>query len=198
MEKRTAIYLRQYHGSSCTGVEPADDFTSAVRNRGDILTDTYTDDGRIAGRGKYAAWRALLADLDDIDQIALADPGDLPGKTVTDFLGLLDTLSDRGVTLIVPSQQIDSGTGPAAVLALIRLYRAAKKSAAIKAGLNRAKAAGKHIGRPPIPESVRHRIVAELRGGTVSIRGTAKKFGVAPASVINIRQTMAPPGAEAT
>jgi len=197
MNKRTAIYLRQYLGLTCTGEEPADNLASVVRGCGDILVSIYCDDARMTGRGKNAGWRRLLDDLDYIDQIVLANAGDLPGKTVADLLGLLAILTGRGVTLVVPATGVDTGSGPAAVLALIRVYRAAKKSAAIKTGQQRARVAGKHIGRPPIPENVRRRIAADLAGGGSSIRGTARKYRVAPSSVVTIKKTIMATVAEA-
>lgn len=196
MNKRTAIYLRQYPCSARTDQELTDNLAQAIEDRGDILIDTHIDDGRITGRGKNSGWRRLLADLDSIEQIVLADPGDLPGKTVTNLLSILATLTDHGVTLVVPARDLDTGTGPAAILELVRAYRRAKLSQAIKTGLDRAKAAGKHVGRPTIPDQVRRRIAADLAGGG-SVRGVARRHGVSGGSVINIRRSLAATVAEA-
>jgi putative DNA-invertase from lambdoid prophage Rac len=193
---RTVIYFRRSFAPNRTDRELSDNLARAIHDRGDILVATYTDDGRITGKGKHAGWRRLLAEAGGIEQIVLADPGDLPGKTIADLLGLLATLTAHGVSLAVPSQNINTNTGPAAILSLVGAYRRTKLSQAIRLGQQRARAAGKHVGRPPIPEPVRRRIVADLTKGT-GIRPTAKKFGVAPASVVNIRQVMASILAEA-
>ena len=92
--------------------------------------------------------------------------------------------------MVVPAEGIDTTTGPAALLDLIRLYRQSKLSDAIKTGLQRARASGKCVGRPPIPESVRSRIVAARLGGA-GVRSCARQFNVSPGSVVAIfRQEM--------
>ena len=194
--KRTAIYFRRSFGPNGTDQELPDNLAASTQDRGDILVGIYCDDARITGKGKNAGWRRLLADLETIDQIVLADAGDLPGRTVGDLLGLLATLTHRSVTLVVPARDIDTSAGSPAILELVRAYRRAKLSEAIRRGQEKARSKGRHIGRPPIPEQVRRRIVTDLGGGA-SIRGTARKFGVAPASVVNIRQAVAETLAEA-
>jgi DNA invertase Pin-like site-specific DNA recombinase len=196
MSKRAAIYFRQYSGPDGTDQELLDNLCQAVEDRGDLLVATYTDDGRIIGRGKYTGWRRLLADLDGIEQIVLADTGDLPGKSVNDLLAVLATLTAHDVSIVVPREGIDTSNGPAALLALVAAFRRAKLSAAIRAGQGKARQQGRHVGRPPIPENVRRRIVADLVRGA-GIRPTARKFAVAPGSVVNIRQAMSQVGAEA-
>jgi DNA invertase Pin-like site-specific DNA recombinase len=184
MHKRIGIYGRKI------GTEPEliFDFRRAVDDRGDTVVAVFTDDARIEGKGKNAGWRKLLAGLDQIDQIVLADVGDLPGKSVKDLLlKILTTLTEHGVSVAVPSMGIDTSTGSAAILALVGAYRAAKLSQAIKRGQKRSV---KHIGRPPIPPGVRRRIEAALTEGA-GVRPTARKYRVAPASVITIKKSMA-------
>lgn len=193
MNRRTAIYYRQYQSSTGTEQELRDHLTQTVEDRGDVLAGTYIDDGHLTGKGKYSGWRALLNDLGTIDQIVLADPGDLPGRTVGDLLNILAILTTHGVAMVLPDQAIDTSTGPAAILDLIRSYRRAKLSQAIKAGQTRTT---KRIGRPPIPEGVRRRIAVDLAEGA-GTRPTARKFGISAASVANIRQTMMAPLGEA-
>lgn len=130
-----------------------------------------------------------MADLDSIEHLVLADPGDLPGKTVQDLLAVLATLNECGVSLLVPSLGIDTVTGMTAVLDLIQAYRRAKKSEAIRAGLARARHKGRRIGRPPIPSHIRSRLMAALAQG-VGIRAAARRYSVAPASVVAIRREM--------
>ena len=139
-------------------------------------------------RARIRTWRRLLADLDRIDEIVLADAGHLPGRTVNDLLAILATLTEHGVSLSVPSQGIDTTTGSAAILDLIGAYRRAKRSQAIRQGQAKS---SKRNGRPPIPAGVQRQIAAALADGG-GIRPTAKKFGVSPGSIMNIRRSMAP------
>jgi DNA invertase Pin-like site-specific DNA recombinase len=131
--------------------------------------------------------------LGGIDQVVVQSAGDLPGRKVHDLLNFLDRLKDHGVGLYLVTEDIDTGNGAAfTLLEIVEAYRRAKLSQAIRAGQARALAAGKMIGRPQIPASVRRRIVAALAHGdtSVGIRSTARKFGVSPATVINIRNAM--------
>jgi DNA invertase Pin-like site-specific DNA recombinase len=71
----------------------------------------------------------------------------------------------------------------------------AKLSKAIRDGQQMAREAGKRIGRPEVPASIRRQIEVALASGC-GVRPTAKRFGVAAATVVNIRQAMAQPLAE--
>jgi DNA invertase Pin-like site-specific DNA recombinase len=183
--QRIAIYFR--HTGPITDV--LSDLRQAVEARGDMVVASFEDDGRIAGRGKYAGWHTLISNLDDVDQVAVANAGDLPGRTVNDLLKLLATFRDRGIGLLFSDLGIDTGSTGFAVLDLINAYRAAKLSQAIRAGQARALAAGKRIGRPVIPSRVLSRVAACLADGA-GVRPTARRFNVSPASVINIRRAM--------
>jgi DNA invertase Pin-like site-specific DNA recombinase len=183
--KRIAIYSR--HNGPITDV--LSDLRQAIMAGGDAVVATFADDGRIVGRGKYAGWNSLVAHLDNVDQVAVPSADDLPGRDVSDLLKLVATFRDRGVVLYVSDLRIDTGRTGLALLDLIRAYRAAKLSQAIQAGQARALAAGKVIGRPVIPSRVLSRVAACLAEGA-GIRPTARRFGVSPGSVINIRRTI--------
>jgi DNA invertase Pin-like site-specific DNA recombinase len=190
--KRVAIYFRQ------TGpdTELLADLRQAVEDRGDTVVAAYIDDGRIVGRGKHAGWKALIANLDVVDQVVVAAAGDLPGRTVAELLKILSTFRDHGVGLCLHAEHIDTSSAGFALLEIVEAYRAAKLSEAIKIGQAKALAAGKRIGRPTIPPGVLTGIRACLVGGA-GIRPTARRFNISPASVINIRRSMTEVGAEA-
>jgi DNA invertase Pin-like site-specific DNA recombinase len=184
MSKRLVIYAR----TTRTSEELSSDLRRAVENRGDVAV--FVDDRLIEGKkGANAAFRRMLSDLDQIDQIVLANVGDLPGRTVKDLISILATLTDHGISVVVPSLGIDTSTGSAAILGLIEAYRAAKTSQAIKRGQDRARATGKKIGRPSIPAGVQRRILAALAEGG-GVRPTGRKFNVSPASVVAIKRSM--------
>ena len=48
----------------------------------------------------------------------------------------------------------------------------------VRAGMQRAKAQGKHTGRPRLPEAKRHEIVKLLREGKLSRRAIGRQVGV--------------------
>jgi DNA invertase Pin-like site-specific DNA recombinase len=148
-------------------------------------------------RGRKSGWNCLLAGLDGLDQIAMASAGDIPAKTVKDLLRLLETLRDHGVGLRLVAENIDTEHGSTlTVLEIIEAFRRAKLSRNIREGQAKARAAGKVIGRPEVPAIIRHRIQASVTSGG-GVRPTARRFNVSPATVINIRRSMAQISAEA-
>jgi hypothetical protein len=183
---RTAIYARTI------GTEPEllSHLRQIVVGRGETPVTIFSDDVRIKGKGKFAEWRRLLGELDQFDKIVLSDAGDLPYRTASDVLAMLESLAAHGVSVAVPSLGIDTSNGPIAVLQLVGVCRKAMTSRAIRRGQDKARAAGARIGRPPIPPQVRRRIVADLSAGA-GVRPTARKYRVAPASVVTIKKSMA-------
>ena len=132
--KQTLIYHRQ----AIPDTEQLSSLRHTVEARGDMVVATFVDDGRIVGRGKYAGWNPLVSKLDDVDQVVVANAGDLPGRTVPDLLKLLATFRDRDVVLYIYSLQVDTAGANVDLLDLITAYRTAKLSAAIKAGQAKA------------------------------------------------------------
>ena len=184
---RIIIYTRLQRGQIGTEAEL---LRKPFEARGDTVVGIVADDPAITGRGKYAGWRSAVSELAQVDQIVLNCAGDLPGKSVTDLLKILETLCDHGVSLIVPQDGIDTGSGSPAVLDLIAAYRSAKRSEAIRAGQARARAAGKRLGRPAVPDKVRQRIVDDLASG-LGVRATGRKHNVSASTCINVGRSMA-------
>lgn len=178
------IYTRQPLGQNRT-----DDLRRVVQSHGNLVVATFSDDPAISGKNKFAGWRALVARLDDADQIVVGSVGDLPGRKVLDLLKILAMLRERGVTLRLNQEAIDTGAGTAATLDLIATYRRAALSQAIIAGQKKARRNGKILGRPPVPDPIRLRIADALANG-IGIRLAARRFNVSPGTVVNIRTMM--------
>jgi DNA invertase Pin-like site-specific DNA recombinase len=184
---RVAIYFRRSIGHLSTEGDLCRDLRRAVEGRGGAVVATYIDDDGSTVRTRNAGWKALVANLDAIDQVVVGSARDLPGKGVRNLLHLLGTLRDHGVSLYLRQEGINTSNASASdLLDLIASYRSAKQSQAIRNGQARC---GKRIGRPQVPMSVRQRIWAALANGA-GVRITARQFNVSPASVINIRRSM--------
>jgi len=183
---RTFLYVRDSFGENGTEAEL---LQKSIEDRGDTVVACFADDPAIIGKGKNGGWNAMLANLVNVDHIVVGCAGDLPGRSVTDLLAILSILRDHDVGLRLYQEGIDTDVGPDAMLDLIAVYRAAKLSEAIRRGISKARVAGKVIGRPAMPDHIRQCIqIAVANGG--GIRPTARLFGVSPASVINIRDSM--------
>jgi DNA invertase Pin-like site-specific DNA recombinase len=185
MQKRVAIYARL----NGTIEEFLAHLRQSVERRGDNVVATYVDDVGMTGRGKYAGWRSLIASLGTVDQVVLANAGDLPGKQVVHLLKTLGILRDHGVGLYLHREGIDTSSANFALLDIIAAYRRVRLSEAIRTGQARAVSAGKRIGRPMVPPGVQDRIRMALADGG-GVRPTARRFGISPGSVINIRRDM--------
>jgi len=192
MSVRTAIYTRTTLYSTRTSPELLDKLRQAIEDKGGHIVATYVDDARANRRGRphNPRWKALLASLGEIDQVAIASAGDVPGRTLKDLLTVIACLREHGVSIYLHREGVDTRNASSFVLLdIVDAYRRAKWGQAIRSGQYEAWQSGKHIGRPPIPPNVRHRVRECLAKGG-GIRSTAKKFGIAPASVVNIRRSI--------
>jgi DNA invertase Pin-like site-specific DNA recombinase len=188
MQKQVVIYAVVRSSPTTTSDEPLERLRQAVEDRGDTVIKSFVDYGpevRVL-RQRNTGWKSILSNLDGVDQVVVATAGDLPGKSVQDLIKFLGLLRDRGISLYLHHEQIDTDDGSAAFLDLLTTYRAAKRSQAIRRGQSKS---NKRPGRPAIPHRIVVGIQACLRAGG-RIRATAKKFGVSPGSVVNIRRAM--------
>ena len=185
---RAAIYYRKPVRPRGV-VDLGQDLRQAVEGRGVVVVATYIDDDGATVRTRNARWKALLANLDAIDQVVASSADDLPGKSVRDLLKILATLRDHGVGLCLHREGIDTSCSPAfTLLDIVEAHRRARLSRAIRNGQARCVAAGKVIGRPAIRPSIRIQIQTYLAQGA-GLRSTARRFNVSPGSVINIRRS---------
>jgi DNA invertase Pin-like site-specific DNA recombinase len=183
---RTSIYVRQSPGKNATLLR------KSVQDRGDTVIACFADDPSISGKGKYAGWNALVARLDDADQVIIGCVADLPGRKVSDLLKILSVLDDHGVSLRLDYEKIGTHDGAPAILSLVAAYRAVKLSDAIRHGQAKALTQGRKTGRPTVPSHIQKQIRTALALGA-GIRPTARRFYVSPASVVNIRRAMLEP-----
>jgi DNA invertase Pin-like site-specific DNA recombinase len=133
---KTIIYSRRVPTRNGTEAEP---LRAAFESRGYTVIATFRDDPTILSKGKYAGWRALVASLDQADQLVVDGVGDLPGRTVADLLKVLGLFREHDVSLAIHREAINTDDGPDAILDLITSYRAAKLSEAIRRGISKAK-----------------------------------------------------------
>jgi DNA invertase Pin-like site-specific DNA recombinase len=179
---RIIIYTRLHSSQNETQAEL---LRKTIEARGDTVVGIIADDPAITGKGKYAGWRSAVSELSQVDQIVVNSAGDLPGKSATDLLKILATLCDHGVSLISARENIDTGHGASAVLDLIAAYHAAKRSEAIRRGIENARSNGKALGRPKVPTRIRRKIQNALQDGA-KIRSLARQFKISAGTVLNI------------
>jgi len=114
------------------------------------------------------------------------------GRDAIDVLQTVKELGTKGVKVIVHQLGNTDLTSPAGKLLLMMLSAVAEMERDLlvertQAGLARAKAEGKILGRPPKTNDIqRSEIISKLQSGE-SVSAVAREYGVSRASIIGIR-----------
>lgn len=107
------------------------------------------------------------------------------GRSALDLLGNLEALERVGVRFVCTSQGIDTGGRDAMARLLLTMLAAVAEferdliRSRTRFGLERARAKGKRLGRPPLPKPD-HADVARLREMGATWEETARELGCSP------------------
>jgi DNA invertase Pin-like site-specific DNA recombinase len=116
------------------------------------------------------------------------------GRSLTDLLGILQGLHDRGVDLFLHQQGLDTSTiGGKAMFQMLGVFAEFERGIIrerVNAGLARAKAKGKKLGRRPVKPSIETRI-RELKAGGMGILKIGRTIGVGTSVVQRVLITQA-------
>src|SRR5688572_19492594 len=108
------------------------------------------------------------------------------GRSLQDVISAMQELRGAGVGLFLHQQALDTSTngGKAmfGMLAVFGEFEAAIIKERVNAGLARARAQGKKLGRPRVAGTVEAR-VRELRRGGAGVKAVAKRLGVGVGTV---------------
>jgi DNA invertase Pin-like site-specific DNA recombinase len=137
-------------------------------------------------------FRSLIANVDHaaVDSVAQLG-GDRLGRSLQDLCGFLSELHSLGIDLFLHQQGIDTTT-PAgkAMFQMMGVFAEFERSMIrerVNAGIARAKAGGKHCGRPFIDTKLEGRIRDALAApGRPGLHKIAKQFGVGTGTVQRI------------
>jgi DNA invertase Pin-like site-specific DNA recombinase len=119
-----------------------------------------------------------------------------------DLIGFLSELHALGIDLFLHQQGLDTTT-PAGkamfqMLGVFSEFERAMIQERVRAGLARARAVGKRLGRPTIPQAKEDAIRAALsKPGRPGVRKIAAQFGVDPGTVQRISRPFVGEGASA-
>jgi DNA invertase Pin-like site-specific DNA recombinase len=161
-----------------------------ARQRGWRIVQTYEDQGVSGskGRDKRPGFDQLLRDATSgkFDLIA-AWSVDRLGRSLSDLVAFLSELQAVGVDLYLHKQGLDTSTPAGRAMfqmsGVFAEFELAMIRERTRAGMARARAQGKRIGRPPIPATIRRRVLA-AKG---SNRSVAELCGISEMSVRRIR-----------
>jgi len=195
MTKRAAIYVRVSTDRQ-TIENQMRELHRIAQRRGWEVVQEYRDAGISGSKGREAR-PGLDEMLKDAQRgrfdIVMAWAIDRLGRSLIDLLGTIQALEAYGVDLYLDQQALDTTT-PAGKLmfqitgAFAEFERSMIRQR-INAGLKRAKAAGKQLGRPRIDPALEKHIQTQLRGGKGMLK-IAAELGVGSGTVQRIKREM--------
>ena len=146
------------------------------------------------GRDQRPAFDALINAVTrrEIDLVA-AWSVDRLSRSLSDLVGFLEQLQARGVGLFLHQQGIDTTTpGGRALFQMLGVFSELERAliaTRIQAGLTRARAQGKRIGRPPLPGYKVREIQGQLQAGN-GVRKTARLVGCGVGTVQRVKANL--------
>lgn len=181
--KRAAIYLR-VSTSGQTTENQRRELEKVAEQRGWQIVDTYEDHGISGskGREKRPAFDRLHKDAarGKVD-VVMAWSIDRLGRSLHHVVAFMAELGELGVGLYLHQQAVDSST-PAgkAMLAMCGVFAEFERSMIVErvnAGLARARAEGKRLGRPTVSASV-EKAIRQRRSKGQGMLKIARELGV--------------------
>lgn len=191
--KRCALYLRVSTDGQTT-LNQRRELEAVAERAGWQIVEVYEDAGisGAKGREQRPAFDRLLKDAARrrFDLIA-AWSVDRLGRSVQHLVGFLDEVHQLGVDLYLHQQGIDTTT-PAGkalfqMMGVFAEFERAMIRERVHAGLNRARAQGKRLGRPKIAPQTEDALRAALRAGSAGLHKIAKAHGVGVSVVQRIK-----------
>ena len=170
--KRIAVYLRVSTSKQDTDNQRRELEAVAARSGWQIVK-VYEDAGisGAKGRDKRPGLDAMLKAVNakEFDMVC-AWSVDRLGRSLTDLLGILQCLHDKGVDLFLHQQGLDtSTTAGKAMFQMLGVFAEFERGIIrerVNAGLARARQEGTTLGRPRVEAKVEKRILALKAKGT--------------------------------
>lgn len=181
---RAALYARVSTSGQTTENQLRDLRDAATRHGWDV-TAVFTDEGISGAKGRDQ--RAGLASLmkivarREVDIVA-AWSVDRLGRSLQDLVAVLGDINAKGVDLYLHQQGLDtttpSGRAMFQMLGVFSEFERSMIRERVNAGLARARAQGKRLGRPSNDDPKLLEDVKRLRAEGMGINRTARQLGV--------------------
>lgn len=196
MSRRVALYLRVSTDKQTTANQETALREVAARAGWEVV-EVYADEGISGAKGREGrpAFDRLCGDAmrRKFDVVA-AWSVDRLGRSVQDLIGFLTDLQGAGIDLFLHQQGVDTTTaGGKALFQMMGVFAEFERSMIrdrVNAGLARAKAEGKQLGRRKIAPKVEKAIRADLEAGGVGVQKLARKHGVGVGTVQRIKAAL--------
>ena len=191
MTNRAALYLRVSTDRQ-TIANQREDLQKLCAYRGWEIVAEYSDEGisGTKGRDKRPGLDAMLKDAARRRfDIAIFWSVDRLGRSTAKVAKMMEELDSFGVKQFYHKESIDTSTAHGrAMLQMAAVFAALERdmiAERVKAGLARAKAEGKRLGRAPVSARKRQEITTRRAEG-LSYRATAEACGVALSTVYKV------------
>jgi DNA invertase Pin-like site-specific DNA recombinase len=191
MAKRVALYVRVSTDGQ-TVENQVRELKVVAERHGWRIVETFDDNGisGAKGRDQRPAMRRLMEGIGrrDFDMVA-AWSVDRLGRSLQDLVGFLGEMHAKGVDLYLHRQGLDTST-PAGramfqMLGVFAEFERAMIQERVRAGLARARAQGKRLGRPKVSPKVEAAVrTARARGK--GIRKIARELRIGVGTVQRI------------
>jgi DNA invertase Pin-like site-specific DNA recombinase len=199
--KRAVLYLRVSTLDQTTANQERE-LREVASRMGCEIVKVYKDHGigGAKGRDQRPAFDKLCRDAArrEFDMV-MAWSVDRLGRSLQDLVGFLSEIHALKIDLYLHQQGLDtrspSGKAMFGMMGVFAEFERAMIQERIRAGLARARAEGKQLGRPKIDEKTEHAIRDALkRKDRPGVRGIAADFGVSPGTVqrISVELSTAP------
>jgi len=191
---RAVIYARVSTGEQTTENQVLELKKVAERNGWDI--EAIYEDTISGAKSKRPELDKLLKGVirKDFDVVMVWDVSRL-GRSLKHLVELLEDFNTKGVNLYFHQQGIDTTTPSGKMMfqmcGVFAEFERSILQERVKAGLERARAQGKTLGRPKVPP-IKVRKIKELREQGLSYRAIAKRTGVSHGKVHQLSASLHP------
>lgn len=196
MGKRVGIYLRVSTKDQTTENQLRE-LRQVAERAGWEVVRTFEDAGvsGAKGRDKRPGYDALLKAVARREvELVAAWSVDRLGRSMQDLVAFLEDLRGHGADLYLHQQALDtttpSGRALFGMMAVFAEFERAMIQERVNAGLARAKAEGKRLGRPTLGSDIETK-VRELRATGMGIVKVAKTLGIGVSAVQRLERSAA-------
>ena len=196
MTKKAVIYTRVSTDKQTT-TNQLRELKQVIKRHGWELVHTYQDKGISGSKGRSQRPQfdeLLKAAMRKEFDIVLSWSVDRLGRSLQDLIGFLNELHSKDIDLYLHQQGVDTSTPSGkALFQMMGVFAEFERSMIqerVKAGLERAKAEGKVLGRPKVSSKQEVRI-KNLRATGMGIRKVASEVGVGVSVVQRVDKELA-------
>jgi DNA invertase Pin-like site-specific DNA recombinase len=190
---RAALYLRvSTDGQTCENQER--ELRASAARMGHEVVAVYRDDGISGARGRdrRPGFDALHRDIARRKfELVMAWSVCRLGRSLRDLLSLLEDMRAKNVDLYLEKQGLDTSTPSGRLMfqmvgAFSEFEREMIRERVVT-GMKRARADGKHVGRPKMDPAKREAIIRALgKPNRPGVRAIARQFRVSPTTIQGI------------